>query len=195
MLRLSAVVACVFVVLANAQIIMAAGSDVLEPLLAGAQASICVPSIENCANNVIETYRSPNYHSAEYDSEQQVANMSHSSLPSAGDAPEPILFGPQKPRLALRLYYVVKSKDFLLFGVAVMCTVLAIRMLVVPGRVWGRFYKLGGHFSSLIFWAIVAATAVPPALSLCFISGATFMMIGVAMLFLLLRQHCFELRL
>lgn len=184
MYRLCTIQVGIKIILALIQILVAVGSDVVvHDVFTAAQASRCIPSVHSCASNGADTYRSPSYHSSDHSWDHHVGNMSvgyQSPMEDHG-----LLFGPQRPRLAVRLYYVIKSQDLLLFGVAVFCTVLGIRMMVVPGRVWGRVWRAGGQISSLMFWTFVVVTAAPPVIALCFISGASFIMIGAAMLFLL----------
>jgi hypothetical protein len=183
MLTLRAVQARIFVLVAHVQI-TAFGSDVLAPVFSAAQGFVCV---ENCASNGAVAYHIPDYHGSEHYRGLSDANMSQAGFHTTPIDENGELFGPQRPRLAVRLYYVIKSTDLLQLGTAVLCTVLGIRMMVVPGRVWWRVWQIGGHITSCLFWTFVLLIAAPPAMALCFISGASFVMIGAAMLFLLLR--------
>lgn len=185
MRRLNAVFGATFNLLVCFDAMAAAGSE--APVLGAAEASICIPSVgAHCASNGVNTPRSPNLSLLGRFTDQLPSNITRSVVHSPEEG-HGLLFGPQRPRLALRLYYLIKSQELLLFGAAVLCTVVLLRMLVVPGRVWGRLWGLGRHVSSMLFWTFVLVTAAPAALALCFISGASFLMVGATMLLLLLR--------
>ena len=187
MRRLHAVRCGAFVLLAHLYIMAVTGLEVLAPVFPAAQASLCIPSSgQNCAISGVHTHRSPIFDTADQVRDHQLANISHQGFHSPAEE-RGIMFGPQRPRLAARLYHIIKSKELFLFGAAVLGTVLVIRMLVVPGQVWGQVWGLGRHVTNMLFWTLVLVTAAPAAVALCFISGASFIMIGATMLALLLR--------
>lgn len=161
-------------------------SDVLPSVLPHTQGPLCISGVHDCSSNGANNYRSPNHNLFPPARDLEQGNMSLPGFSSSGDSTEEFV-GPQKPRLAVRLYYMIRSEEVLFFGFAVCCIVLLIRVLVVPGRVWERVWKMGGVCSSLMFWGFVMITAAPPFIALCFISGASFMLVGMAMLVLLFR--------
>ena len=164
----------------------AQASDVLPSVLPHSQGPLCTSGVHDCSSNGANSYRSPSHSLLFPFRGSERSNMSLPSFNRSGDSTGEFV-GPQKPRLAVRLLYIIRSEEVLFFGFAVMCTMLLIRVLVVPGRVWERLWRVGGLLSSLMFWGVVMITAAPPFIALCFISGASFMLVGMALLVLLFR--------
>jgi hypothetical protein len=87
------------------------------------------------------------------------------------------------------LYQLVRDKSPVAFAVAVLLAVLLLRMIVVPGRVWTRVLSACRGAGAAAAWTAIVVLALPPAIALCTLGGASLVMAAAALLVLALQAQ------